>query len=119
MLAIAKRVALATLMVSIPVPSLVLGADEVVCQSPPPPQLSAAIVDDAHARYLSDLVESTLSSGVENLKCIQGALEENDLTDAERQQLEKAYEAQVSAMRAIADRWNGLYTSHARRKTGK
>ena len=119
MLTTCKRTVLLFLMVSTAVSWTTLRADETKCQPPASPTLPFAISDDAQAINVSTAVESILSAGVNYLACIQGVIEKGDLTAEEKQRLENAYEAQVSAMRAIADRWNGLYTSHARRKAEK
>lgn len=93
-----------------------LMAAETGCLSPTSLTLPAGLTDDTDASRVSSVVESALSTGLGNLKCIHDALERKDLTAEERQKLEQAHEAQLAAMRAIADRWNGLYTSHAKRK---
>jgi hypothetical protein len=113
------RTVLLAIAVSLTLPWTASRADDTPCEPPAVPTLPFALSGDAHASSLSGVVESVLSEGLDYLACIQAALEKGDLTAEEKQRLETAYETQEAAMRAMAERWNGLYSSHARRKAEK
>ena len=116
---IAMRIAVVTFLVVTFTFSSYLRADEVPCQPPSMPDLPAGITDDNHANLLSDSIDVAMSESAGYLACIEAALESGGdaMADAERRQLETARQNHVAAMRAMAARWNGMYTSHVRRSS--
>lgn len=88
------------------------------CSVPEVPNLPGTLSDDANADQVSQTVDDVMTVNFEYLACLNEFLEADvdQPSEQERRQLEGLISARLARLNALANQWNGMYTSYVNRK---
>ena len=88
------------------------------CPVPDVPNLPGTLNDDANADQVSQTVDDVMTVNFEYLACFNECLEADadQPSEQERRQLEGLITARLARLNALANQWNGMYTSYINRK---